>query len=134
MSAAAAAAAAAARRRREEEETMPGYTASDLEQYEFKILRSATSAFRKPEELSRALEEESRAGWTLVEKFDNQRLRLKRPIAARAQDAGLGFDPYRTTFGMSEGRLAMVIVSTVVGVIAVVIAIVATIASSRPSP
>lgn len=46
---AAAAAAAAKRRREEEEEHMTPYTPSDLaENWEFKILRSATGSFKDP--------------------------------------------------------------------------------------
>jgi hypothetical protein len=117
MSAGAAAAAAkAARRRREEEEVMTKYSEADLtEGWEFKILRSATNAFRDPDRLRQVLEEESRAGWILVEKFDNQRLRLKRPASARTADSALGFDPYRTSYGMSDGQLALVIVGIVLG-------------------
>ena len=125
--AAAAAAAEAARRRREEEEHMTGYTPADLaEGWEFKILRSATSAFRDPARLREALDQEARAGWVLVEKFDNQRLRLKRPAAARAggADAALGFDPYRTTYGIGEGKLAAIILASVLGTIALVILVV----------
>jgi hypothetical protein len=54
---------------------------------EFKILRSATGAFKDPAVMQRYLAEEAQAGWTLVEKFDNSRIRLKRPAAARQQDA-----------------------------------------------
>lgn len=62
---------------------MTGYTGTDLsEGWEFKILRSATGAFRKPNLLRQILDEESRAGWVLVEKFDSQRIRLKRPVCA----------------------------------------------------
>jgi hypothetical protein len=81
--AAAAAAAAAAARRRQEEEEMTRYSENDLsEGWEFKILRSNMNAFRKPENLKKYLEEEGRAGWVLVEKFDDNRLRLKRPASA----------------------------------------------------
>ena len=121
MSAGAAAAAAAARRRREEEEAMTGYSDADLtEGWEFKILRSATNVFRNPDRLRDALEEEARAGWVLVEKFDNQRLRLKRPASARAGDAALGFDPHRTSYGMTEGKLTLIILGSVFGSMALV--------------
>ena len=120
--ASAAAAAAAARRAREEEENLTGYNPQDLsENWEFKILRSSTSAFRKPEGLRRAVEEERRAGWVLVEKFDNQRLRFKRPASARSGDGMLAIDPYRTTFGMSEAKLLAVILSIVFGTMGLVI-------------
>jgi hypothetical protein len=99
MSAGAAAAAAAeARRRQEEEEEMTRYTDADLQgEWEFKLVRSNTGAFRSPEVLRQVCVEEARAGWTLLEKFDNQRLRFKRPVSARAGDAGLGFDPIVVT-------------------------------------
>jgi hypothetical protein len=45
----------------------------------------------------------------LVEKFDDGRLRFKRPTAARSKDQGRsrGYDPYRTRYGMSEGAMAV---------------------------
>lgn len=112
--AAAAAAAAEKRRREEEEENMTGYTGQDLaEDWEFKIIRSCTAAFRSPEKLRRILEEERRAGWIMVEKFDNSRIRLKRPAKARAGDGALGFDSYRTRVGIPEWGLAFIIVGCV---------------------
>lgn len=123
---AAAAAAAAARRRAEEEEQMTGYIASDLsEGWEFKIVRSATGQFKKPEVLRRVLEEEGRAGWVMVEKFDSQRVRLKRPAAAKAGDAALGFDAYRTSVGMSETAMALMIMVCVFGAVAIMVGIIA---------
>jgi hypothetical protein len=124
----AAAAAAAARRRKEhqEEEQMTGYTAGNLaEDWEFKILRSATGAFKRPEVLRAVLEEEGRAGWVMVEKFDSHRVRLKRPKAAKAGDAGVGFDPYRTSVGVSEGGLALIILGCAVIGLAIVIGVTA---------
>src|SRR6266481_995535 len=104
MSAGGAAAAAEQQRRmREEEEEMTPYMSGDLSQdWEFKILRSATGTLRNPERLRRFLEEEARAGWVLVEKFDNSRLRLKRPAKARELDGKLDVDPSRTYVGMSD--------------------------------
>src|SRR6266478_6433130 len=108
----AAAAAAEARRRRQEEEEMTPYSKQDLaENWEFKIIRSVTSMFKDPEKMKAILDEEARAGWVLVEKFDNQRIRLKRPHSARAADATLGFDPYRIQVGMSELALAGIVLT-----------------------
>lgn len=91
---------------------MTPYTPSDLaEGWEFKILRSSTGRFRDPAWLQSVLQEEQRAGWTLVEKFDNGRIRLKRPAKARAGDAALDFDPMRTWVGMTPGILAVLIVA-----------------------
>ena len=104
---------------------MTGYTPADLsEGWEFKILRSAMGEFGKPDRLRHALEEEARAGWVLIEKFDNQRLRFKRPASARAGDAALRFDPYRTSYGMSEGKLALIILSIVFGALALLMLII----------
>src|SRR5260370_9344230 len=99
----AAAAAAVAQQMREEEEEMTKYTEAELQgSWEFKILRSNTAQFKNPDVLRQACEEEARAGWVLLEKFDNQRLRFKRPISARPGDAILiGHAAYRTQYGMS---------------------------------
>jgi hypothetical protein len=118
---AAAGAAAHARRQQEEEEHMTDYRPEDLAAgWEFKILRSATGRFKDPGFLRAALADEERAGWTMLEKFDNSRVRLRRPVAARASDASLGFDPYRTSVGITEVQLGLTIALTVVVVLALV--------------
>jgi hypothetical protein len=107
---AAAAAAAYAELQRQEEEEMTPYSAKDLDDgWEFKILRSNFAAFRNPEKLRATLEEEKRGGWTLVEKFDDQRIRLKRPAGAKQAQGELadGYDPYRTTVGAAQGVIAL---------------------------
>jgi hypothetical protein len=87
----------AAQQRMAEEEEMTAYSAGELsEGWEFKILRSHWGSFGVPERLQEILAEEARAGWTLVEVFDHQRIRLKRPASARAADGQLDFDAYRT--------------------------------------
>lgn len=112
---AAAAAAIAAMQREEEQET--SYMPNDLDgDWEFKILRSNTGAFRKPETMREALREEAAAGWVLLEKLDNSRLRLKRPRAAGQQDGGLALDPYRTYYGIGQGRLALIVILVLMAV------------------
>jgi hypothetical protein len=108
--AAIAAAAAAAQIQRQEEEALTPYSTKDLaEDWEFKILRSNFAAFRDPAKLRAVLDEESRGGWILVEKFDDQRLRLKRRAGAKTLEGDLadGYDPYRTTIGTSSKALAI---------------------------
>jgi hypothetical protein len=81
---------------------MARYAQDDLNgDWEFKIVRSATPVFRKPKELNKLVEEEARAGWIMLEKLDNSRVRFKRSRRARAQDAYLpdGIDSYRTHYG-----------------------------------
>ena len=130
---AAAAAAEAKRRREEEEEEMTSYTREELENdFEFKIVRANTAAFGKPANFAKLLEEEARAGWQLVEKFDNNRVRFKRPLRARQRDATLppGVDPYRVHYGMSEnaygGIIALVILG-IFGAVALVIFVIETV-------
>jgi hypothetical protein len=76
--------------------------------WEFKVLASSGLAFRDPRALRRAVEEEARAGWTLLEKLDDGRLRFKRPVGERARDSARGFDAYRTRYGDSRAALQIV--------------------------
>lgn len=104
---------------------MSGYTPEELAQgWEFKFLRSATGAFKNAAFLRQTLDEEGRAGWVLVEKFDNSRVRLKRPATARAGDAALGFDPYRTHVGISETQFGLLIAACVAGGILIMVLII----------
>ena len=123
------AAAAAAKRRRmllAEEENMASYTQDDLRNdWEFKIVRSGTAAFRKTEVLSKLLEEEAQAGWVMLEKLDDNRIRFKRPRSARAKDAYLpdGVDPYRTQYGtLATQQAVLVLVGVLVGLVALAFA------------
>ena len=110
-------ATAAAQRRQmmlaEEEEEMARYKQDDLSNWEFKIVRSESGAFRKPEVLKTLLEEEARAGWVMLEKFDDSRIRFKRPRSARTRDALLapGVDAYRTRYGISSTRIGLLVVA-----------------------
>jgi hypothetical protein len=118
--------AAAEQRRRmlQEEEEMTPYSSDDLaHNWEFKIVRSAMGRFRNPAYLQKVLDDEARAGWVLVEKFDNSRLRLKRPEAARQRDIKLDFDPYRTDVGATQNVVALAIVGGIVGVMLLVVLI-----------
>lgn len=122
--AAAAGAAAAAQRakQREEEEYLTMYNRDELDQeWEFKIVRSSTGAFRNPEKLRQLFLEEAQAGWTFLEKFDNHRVRFKRLRSAAYNDSLAGIDPYRTNFGMSEGALVVVILVAVFGSMALIL-------------
>jgi hypothetical protein len=113
--------AATERKRRmeaEEEEDMTHYTNKDLEDgWEFKIVRSSFGGFRKPDRLASLLEEEAQAGWEMVEKFDDYRVRFKRPRSARKNDNMLpGYiDPYRTQYG-TFGRQKALVIGLIMGV------------------
>jgi hypothetical protein len=109
----------------EQQRTVEAMSSKSMENpagdWEFKMLRSATAKFRDPVWLRTILEEEARAGWTLVEKFDDARLRLKRPASARAGDAALPFDARRTSVGPGQ---AYVIVPLLLGSLALIGAVI----------
>jgi hypothetical protein len=95
----------------DEEEIMTQYNRDDLEgDWEFKIVRSTFGSFRNPRTLNSLLEDEALAGWEMVEKFDDNRVRFKRPRSARVNDGMLpnNYDPYRTQFGAFGSRGALV--------------------------
>ena len=107
------------RRLEKEEEEMTQYTREDLEKdWEFKIVRSYSPVFRKPEVFQALLQEESLAGWELVEKLDDRRVRFKRRRDARRRDAALppGIDPYRTQYGRGDTRILVVMIGLIMSV------------------
>jgi len=104
------AAAEQQRKMNEDEEGMTNFSQSDLDNdWEFKIVRSTFGSFRKPHVLQSLIEEEAQAGWEMVEKFDENRVRFKRPRSARMNDGTLpGYvDPYRTQHGGMGGQTAV---------------------------
>jgi len=116
---------AVAKKRQEEEEKM-GYNQEELENdWEFKILRSASGKFKKYETVEQVKAEEAVASWVMVEKFDNKRIRFKRSRRAMENDIHLPphIDPYRTNYGMSEAALGLSITGVIFAVIGIFIAI-----------
>lgn len=116
--AAAAIIAAQAELMRQEEEEMTPYSEKDLaEGWEFKILRASLAAFSKPERFRAILEEEKKGGWVLVEKFDDCRIRLKRPAGAKVLDGDFadGYDPYRSSVGATAEQRTRIILALAVG-------------------
>ncbi len=116
---------AAARRRRcrreKEEEQMSGYRKEDLEGWEFKIVRSAAGQFRKPEVVRQLCEEESRAGWEMLEKFDNFRIRFKRRVEKCSMDSHQKIDAYRTTYGSSFNPVVLALILGMILIVGVVV-------------
>lgn len=72
--------------------------------WEFKIVRAERDLFRNPAIFKQLCEEEAQAGWTLLEKLDDRRVRFKRPLALRdiSNPQLLTFDPYRTHYGSAS--------------------------------
>jgi hypothetical protein len=110
---AAIAAAAKAAKDRDEEENLTKYNSDDLDGWEFKIVRSDLGRFGNREVFERLCREEARAGWEMVEKFDNSRIRFKRRVEKRAQDQHLDFDPYRTSMSSISGGAVAIIIGLV---------------------
>jgi hypothetical protein len=108
---------------------MTKYSADEIEGWEFKIVRAATRKFKDPEFFRKTCEEEARAGWEMLEKFDDNRVRFRRKIEHRGDDLHREIDPYRTLVGMSMDQLGFLIAVSVLlgtGVFVAVIAFIAT--------
>lgn len=117
-SGAAAAAAATERRRvlRREEETMTDYAPKDLDGWQFKIVRGS---FKTVEHLQALQAEQAQYGWTLLEVFDQERVRFKRPASEVTRDSERFSNPYSTrseTGGMSQEKVAVYTVLVIVGI------------------
>jgi 23S rRNA maturation mini-RNase III len=69
---------------------------------EYKTLQSQTPLFASAAKMHETLEQESKAGWTLLEKEDNYRVKLQRNTSNRDNDKNLDFDAYRSTVGVSS--------------------------------
>jgi len=124
---AAIAAAAAAKRRRllqNEEEQLTVYKDNDMDGWEFKIVRASTRRFKTAEAVRKLCEEEKQAGWEMIEKFDDSRIRFKRRTDRRQNSQTGGIDPYRTQVGIDERGMVLIIVACiaiVAGIVAVVV-------------
>jgi hypothetical protein len=82
------------KRRREEEEFMTGYSPQELSgNWQFKIVKGN---FKKPHQIEAVVQEQAEFGWILVEVFDQNRIRFKRPAAEAAKDAYREGNPYMT--------------------------------------
>jgi len=117
------------RQLREQEEEMPHFTPQDLNGWEFKILRyTKIGGLKDSVVLQKVLAEEAQAGWELVEKFDDFRLRLKRRISERENDKNHLIDPYRAYCGPSQTAWAIGIMlgSLFIALIFVLLAVFAT--------
>jgi len=101
---------AAAQILKDEEEIMTAYKKDDLEGWEFKIMRSYTGKFKDNKYIQELCREEARAGWEMLEKFDEYRIRFKRRVDYRHNDQFLKIDPYRTSVGFGINNIMAVVV------------------------
>jgi hypothetical protein len=88
---------------------------------EYKILQSQTPFFANAAKMHEAVEQESKAGWTLLEKEDNYRIKLKRNTSNRDNDKNLDFDAYRSTVGVSSVVTYGITVALTLGVVSVIL-------------
>jgi hypothetical protein len=123
MSGAIIAAMAAAKKKRDEEEEnkLATYNSDDLKGWEFKIMRSNFGRFGNPDYLRKVIEQEAQAGWEMVEKFDNERVRFKRRVEKRSNDSYLEFDAYRTSPGRAGTKVPLIITITALAIGAVIL-------------
>lgn len=72
--------------------------------WEYKIVRARGHLFANAAVFKQLCDEEALAGWILLEKLDDRRVRFKRPIGMREviQTDFLSFDPYRCYYGPSN--------------------------------
>src|SRR5262245_57918137 len=72
------------RRKREEEEIMTGYRPDELAgDWQFKIVKGT---FKTAQQIDRVVHEQGEFGWVLVEVFDQNRIRFKRPASEAEKD------------------------------------------------
>ena len=114
------------------EEMATPYLPGDLaDGWEFKIIRSHLGLFAKREFRERILAEEVRAGWVLLEKFDDHQMRLKRLRKLHPTPEVDDIDPYRIVVdgperarqSRSEGALALLAIVFVPPIIAIAVAV-----------
>ena len=97
-----------------------------------KLEKQLVDAEKEIKRLNKLIEEEAHAGWVMLEKLDDSRIRFKRPRRARAQDAYPpdGVDPYRTHYG-SPARYTMMVLLMVGATLLLVLGILAFVVASR---
>ena len=69
---------------------------------EYKTIQAQTPLFADSKKMHAMLEEEAKAGWQLLWKEDNYKIKLQREILHRENDKTLDFDAYRTSVGVSS--------------------------------
>lgn len=69
---------------------------------EYKTIQAQTPLFADSKKMHALLEEEAKAGWQLLWKEDNYKLKLQRETSHRENDKNLDFDVYRTAVGVSS--------------------------------
>ncbi|MGB4246846.1 MAG: hypothetical protein WBJ75_03915 [Pseudohongiellaceae bacterium] len=84
---------------------------------EYKVVQSTTPLFATSKKIDEIMAEESKAGWQLVEKFDNYKMRLQRDVSHRGNDKNLAFDAYRSQVGVNNFIVYGITAAVTVGVV-----------------
>lgn len=69
---------------------------------EYKTIQAQTPLFADSTKLHSVLDQEAKAGWQLLWKEDNYKVKLQRNISHRENDKNLDFDAYRSSVGVSS--------------------------------
>jgi len=71
-------------------------------EWEYKIVRAGRDLFRNPTTFEQLCKEEAIAGWVMVEKLDDRRVRFRRPTDCQLpSETPPPIDPYRCYYGSS---------------------------------
>jgi hypothetical protein len=70
------------------------------DRWEYKVVHAPNGEFGQREHLRAVLRQEGRAGWVMVEKYDDRQVLFRRPRSASWWDDRLppGVDPYRSVY------------------------------------
>lgn len=79
--------------RREEEVAMTSYRPDELGEWQFKIVKGT---FKTAQQIEAVQKEQAEHGWILVEIFDQNRIRFKRPVKEADNDSFREGNPYAT--------------------------------------
>jgi hypothetical protein len=96
------------------------------DRWEYKVVRAPHGEFGQREHLRALLHQEARAGWIMVEKYDDYQVRFKRPRSERVYDDHLppDIDPYRTIYTLSSDAEWLHALMLAAGVLFVIFAVV----------
>ncbi|CDM93406.1 MAG: hypothetical protein P5702_05605 [Limnospira sp. PMC 1291.21] len=77
--------------------------------WEYKIVRAQRDLFRNPKTFEKLCQEEAIAGWVMVEKLDDRRIRFRRPsnYQPSQSDQVALIDPYRSSYGSSFNLMGL---------------------------
>ena len=85
--------------------------------HEYKVIQSQTPLFADTAKMHEILAQEAKAGWELLEKEDNYRIKVQRDTKHRENDKNLDIDAYRSSVGVPSlvtyGATALVTIGIV---------------------